>query len=156
MSTQPIKVASEEYTNGSFHLIQSNGPDKRYVVFLNDKVRIRMLLAGFINQSKKEIQVKVRDLDNPDKPIEYSGVLGKSRLHELITKHEDVIFHNGYHELMVRNSDSGDYVAFDEHGLLFIYTTQDYSEILKNLEAEYRQEEKLINEFNHLEFPFCA
>lgn len=149
MSNQPIKAASKEYIKDSFHLIQSNGSDKRYVVSIIEKIRIRTLLAGFINQSEDEIQIKIRDLDNPEKPIEYSGASSKSRLHELMTKHEDVIFHNGFHDLMLRNPDSGDYVAFDEHGLIFIYTNQDYSEILKNLEAEYRPEEKLIYEFNH-------
>ncbi|TRZ42207.1 hypothetical protein [Robertkochia solimangrovi] len=149
MSNQPIKAGSKEFTKEPFHLIQSNGMDKRYVVSLRDKVRVRTLLTGFINQSKNDIQIKIRDLDNPKNPIDYSGSLGNAKLHELMTKHEDVIFHNGYHDLMIRNPDSGDYVAFDEHGLIFIYTNQDYSEILKNLEAEYKPDEKLIYEFNH-------
>jgi len=149
MSNQPIKVASNEFTNEPFYLIQSNGTERRYVVSLRDKVRVRTLLAGFINQSKNEIQIKIRDSDNPEKPIDYSGSLGKAKLHELMTKHEDVIFHNGYHDLMFRNPNSGDYVTFDEHGLIFIYTNQDYSGILKNLEAEYKPDEKLVYEFNH-------
>mgnify|MGYP001208517390 CR=1 FL=1 len=149
MSNQPIKAASKEFTNEPFHLIQSNGTDKRYVVSLRDKIRIRTLLAGFINQSENDVQIKIRDLDNPEKPIDYSGILNKSKLHELMTKHDDVIFHNGYHDLMLRNPKTGDYVAFDEHGLIFIYTNKDYSEILKNLEADYRADEKLIYELNH-------
>jgi len=149
MSNQPIKAVSKEFTKEPFHLIQSNETDKRYVVSLTDKVTIRTLLAGFINQSKNDVQIKIRDLDNPDKPVDYSGLLGKAKLHELMTKHEDVIFHNGYHELMLKNSYSGDYIVFDEHGLIFIYTSQDYSKILKNLEAEYKPDEKLIYEYNH-------
>lgn len=149
MSNQPIKATSKEFTNEPFHLIQLNGTDKRYVVSLRDKVRVRTLLAGFINQSRNDVQTKIRDLDNPEKPVNYSGTLSKAKLHDLMTKHEDVIFHNGYHELMLRNPDSGDCLAFDEHGLIFIYTSQDYSEILANLEAEYKPEEKLIYEFNH-------
>lgn len=152
MTNQPIKTVAKEFTNEAFYLIQSNGMDKRYVVSLRDKIRIRTLLAGFINQSENEIQIKIRDLDNPDNPIDYFGLLGKLKLHELMTKHEDVIFHNGYHDLMLKNSNSGDYIAFDEHGLIFIYTNQDYSEILKNLDAEYKPEEKLIYEFNHLHY----
>lgn len=149
MSNQPIKATSKEFTTDPFYLIQSNGSDKRYVVSLKDKVRIRTLLAGFINQSKSSIQIKVRDLDNPEKPIEYNGELDKSTLHRLMTQHEDVIFHYGYHELMLRNPDSGNYIAFDDHGLVFIYTNQDYLEILKNLGAEYKPDEKLIYQINH-------
>lgn len=149
MSNQPIKAVSKEFTNKPFYLIQSNGTYKRFVVSLKDKVRIKTLLSGFINQSQNNVQIKLRDLDNPKKPIEYSGLLSKSKLHELMTIHEDVIFYNGYHDLMFRNPDSGDYLAFDEHGLIFIYTNQDYSGVLKNLEAEYKSDEKLIYEFNH-------
>jgi hypothetical protein len=149
MSSQPIKAASNEFNIESFYLIQSNGKDKRCVVSLRDKVRIRTLLAGFINQAKNDIQIKIRDYDNPENPIEFSGSLVKSELHEHMKKHEDVIFHNGFHDLMLRIPETGDYVAFDEHGLIFIYTNQDYSEILKNLKAEYKPNEKLIYEFNH-------
>lgn len=149
MNNQPIKAAANDFTKEPFYLVQSNGTDKRYVVSLRDQIRIRTLLAGFINQSKDIIQIKIRDFDNPDTPIDYSGLSSKSKLHELMTKHEEVIFHNGYHDLMLRDPDSGDYMVFDEHGLIFIYTDQDYSEILKNLEAEYRPGEKLIYEFNH-------
>ena len=149
MSYQPIKAAAKEFTNEPFYLIQSNGKDKRYVVSLSDKIRIRTLLAGFINQSTNEIQIKIRDLDNREKPVEYSGMINKSKLHDLMTMHEYVIFHNGYHDLMMKNSDTGDYIAFDEHGLIFIYTNEDYSEFLEKLNAEYKPNEKLIYEFNH-------
>ena len=149
MSDKPIKAVSKDFTTEPFYLIQSNGKDKRYVVSLRDKLRIRTLLAGFINQSKNEIQIKIRDLDRPEKPINYSGKLNKSKLHELMTKHEEVIFHNGHHDLMLRNPDSGDYIVFDEHGLIFIYTNKDYSEVLRNLDAEYKPEEKLIYDHNH-------
>ena len=149
MNNPPIKATSKEFISNPFYLIQSKGADKRYVISLRDKIRIRILLAGFINQTKNEIEIKIRDLDNPEKPIDYFGVLSKSKLHELMTKHEDVIFHNGYHDLILRNPDTGDLITFDEHGLIFIYTTQDYSEILKNLKADYKPNEKLIYELNH-------
>jgi len=149
MDNQPIKAVSKEFTNGPFHLVQSNGADKRYEVFLKDKIRIRTLLAGFINQAKGLVQIKVRDLDDPENPVDYSGELDKSELHRLMTRHEDVIFHNGCHDLILRGPGTGDYVTFDEHGLIFIYTDQDYSKILENLNARYRPDEKLIYEFNH-------
>lgn len=149
MSNQPIKAASKDFTPEPFYLIQKHQEDKRYVVSLKDKIRIRTLIAGFINQASKEVQVKIRDFDNRERPIDYSGSLDKSQLHQLITKHEDVIFHNGYYDLIFRIPETGDHIAFDEHGLIFIYTDDDYSEILKNLKVEYRSNEKLIHEFHH-------
>ena len=72
MGSQPIKAVSKEFTDEPFHLIQSNGSSKRYVVSLKDKVRIRTLLAGFINQSKDEIEIKIRDVENPDNQFDFS------------------------------------------------------------------------------------
>jgi hypothetical protein len=149
MSNPPIKSASKEFTTEPFYLIQTNGDRKRYVVSLKDKLSIRTLLAGFINEASKEVQVKIRDLDNPEKPVEYSGSLEKSDLHQLMTKHEDVIFHHGRHQLMFRIHETSEHVAFDEHGLIFIYTTKDYEDTLKNLNAPFKPNEKLIEEFDH-------
>ena len=149
MSSRPIKSASRDFTKEPFHLVQENGNDKRYVVYLKDKIRIRTLLSGFINQANNEVQVKIRDLDNQEKPIDYSGSLNKSALHKIMTEYEEVIFHNGYHDLMIRNPNTSDYIVFDEHGLIFIYTDKDYGQILMNLEAHHGPNEKLIYEFDH-------
>ena len=108
-----------------------------------------MLLAGFINQTQDEVQIKIRDFDDPEKPVEYSGSVHKSKLHKLMTKHEDVIFHNGNHDFMLRDWNTGEHMVLDEHGLIFIYTERDYAEILKHLDAKYKPNEKLIYEFHH-------
>jgi len=152
MNNLPIKATSREFTKEPFFLIQSNGTEKRYVVSLRNKIRIKILLSGFINQSKNEIQIKIRDFESYDKPIDYIGSLSKIKLHELMTKHEETIFHNGNHVLMLKNSESGDFIVFDEHGLIFIYTNQDYTDILIKLGAKYSPKQKLIYEFNHWHF----
>jgi hypothetical protein len=60
-----------------------------------------------------------------------------------------VIFHDGYHDLMIRIPENGDYVTFDEHGLVFIYSRDNYSDLLKELKLEYKANEKLIYQFGH-------
>jgi len=104
MNEQPIKSFSENNYKSPFYLIQSDGLNKRYVVSIGEKIRIRMLLAGFINKVVQFIDVKVRDLDDPENPVEYKGEIEKSVLHKLMTKHEEIIFYHGFHELMFRNS----------------------------------------------------
>jgi hypothetical protein len=149
MSNRPIKAASAAFTSAPFYLIQASGTDKRYVVSLGDKVRIRTLLAGFVNQAAEAVQVKIRDLDNRDEPVDYYGRVNRSALHSLMTKYEDVIFHDGHHDLMLKVPETDEYVVFDEHGLIFLYTGKDYSEPLDNLHAVYSPNEQLIYEFDH-------
>lgn len=147
--SRPIKSESADSVKDPFYLIQSNGPNKRYVLSLRDKTKISTFMAGFIDETESEVQIRIRDLDELENPTEYSGEANKSRLHEMMAKHDEVIYHHGKYDFMLRNPDTGDYIAFDEHGLLFIYTDQDYSEALDNLGAEHRPDESLIYEFDH-------
>ena len=149
MNSLPIKCTSNNYKKDPFYLIQTNEDGKRYVVSLNDTFRIRILLSGFIDTSKTTVNITIRSLDEVLDWNVYSGKLSRDRLHALITEFEDVIFHNGRHDLIIQNSDSGDYLTFDDHGLIYINTEEDYSDVLKNLGAEHKPDEKLIYQGFH-------
>ncbi len=149
MNNPPIKAASKDFYPQPFYLLQTNGDDQRYVVSLRDKTRIRTLIAGFINQAAVVAEVKVRVFDGDEDFVDYAGLVATSKLHELLTKHEEVVFHNGYHDLMVRQPGTEEILVFDEHGLIFLYTAQAYETTLINLQAEYRPDEQLIYEYDH-------
>ena len=142
------KCSSREGQFEPFYLIQSSDEGKRYVVGLNDKLYVRVLLAGFINASRS-VQLKIVDFDDSENPIDYSGVAKRKSLHKTLDEFEDVLFSNGFFDLMIRNPKSGDYIVYDEHGLIFIYSDKDYSSILKNTGAEFKPDQKLIYEFDH-------
>lgn len=146
---KPIKCASKDFNTNQFYLIQSKGSDKRFVVSFQDGQKIKEFLTSFIDNCSKGIQIKIRDFDDHDNPKDFDGQTTKSKLKTTIDKYEEVIFHDGYHDLMIRRPETGDYIAFDEHGLVFIYTQDNYSEILEKLGLTYKANEKLIYEFNH-------
>ena len=154
MSDQPIKAASREASSQPFYLMQTNGTDKRYIAWLRDKIRIRTLLAGFINQSGSAVDVKIRDFTDSMEGADYQGEVLPSALHQLMTRYEDVLFHNGYHDFMVRIPETNEYIVFDEHGLIFIYSSNDYEKLLADLGASYSPDEKLIYEFDH--WHYCS
>ncbi len=66
-----------------------------------------------------------------------------------MTEFEEVVFHNGYHDLLFQNPDTGEEIMFDQHGLIYMNTNTDYSADLKNLGAEFKQKEKLIFQSFH-------
>lgn len=148
----PIKAQPRKFTKQQFYLIQTNSTEKRFVISITDKLTLRILMAGFINEVKNYIQIKIIDLNNTEKPKVYYGTSDKSKLHKLMTKYEDVIFHNGFHELLLRNPDNGHHIALDEHGLLFVYSNKDYAKILSQLKIEFKPKEKLIYEKEHWHF----
>jgi len=147
MSDSPIKCASKEFKAEPFYILQRNGNDTRYVASWQDKQRIKSFLLYFINASSHDFQIKIRDHDHPELK-EFYGIVGMQQLIETLDLYEDVIFHDGFHELIIRRSD-GEYLAFDEHGLLFIYTGNDYSLVFDKLNLPLKSHEKLIYEFNH-------
>ena len=51
--------------------------------------------------------------------------------------------------VIIQNPDSDDYLTFDEHGLIYINTNDDYSDVLRNLGAEYKPNGKLIYQCFH-------
>ena len=146
---KPIKCASKDFKTDPFYLIQSNGPDKRFVASFQDEQKIKQFLNLFISRTSDELQIKIRDLDDKENPLEFEGQVTISRLKATLEKYDEVFFHDGYHDLMIRLPETGDYMAFDEHGLVFIYTQDNYSDTLESLGLTYKANEKLIYQFDH-------
>ena len=149
LKEKPIKCASMDFKASPFYLIQSNGTDKRFVVSFQDGPKIKEFLTFFIDQTLDRLKIKIRDFDDKENPIDFDGQATKIKLKTSLDKYEEVVFHDGYHDLMLRRPETGDYIAFDEHGLLFIYSNDNYSDILEKFGLSYKANEKLIYEFDH-------
>jgi hypothetical protein len=149
MDTQPIKCASRDFTKSPFYLIQINNSEKRYVVSFQDIEKIRSFILHFAGKAKGDLQIKIRDFSDRGNPVDYTGTVTLEKLKEVLEAYEELLFHNGYHDLMLRLPESGEYIAFDEHGLMFIYTRGEYKPLLESMNIPFKPEEKLIYEFDH-------
>jgi len=148
-SENPIKCASAEYTAKPFHLIQANETDRRYVISFQDIEKIKAFIFAFIDSASEKVAVKLRDNDDPDQPTDYDSDVKPQHLKNVINTFEETVFYDGYTDLMIRLHESGDYVVFDQHGLVFVYTHDDYSEVLQQLENPFNPNEQLIYEVSH-------
>jgi hypothetical protein len=145
----PIKCASNDFKTSPFYLIQSNESDKRFVASFQDSEKIKQFITSFIDNTLDELQIKIRDFNDQENPIDFSGYAKKSQLKITLDKYSAVIIHDGYHVLMLRRPETGDSIAFDEHGLIFVYTQENYSDAFEKLELTYKMNEKLIYQFDH-------
>lgn len=148
-TNKPIKCASRDFKSSPFYLIQSNGSDKRFVASFQDVLKIKEFLTLFIDQTLGELQIKIRDFDDKENPVDFEGKATKTKLKTTLDNYEEVVFHDGYYDLMLRRPETGDYIAFDEHGLVFIYSNDNYSDTLEKFGLSYKANEKLIYEFDH-------
>ncbi|MEJ1240311.1 hypothetical protein WBG78_19370 [Chryseolinea sp. T2] len=143
------KCTSNSYSREPFYLLQADDNCRRYTVQLNDQFRIRILLSGFIESLTAIVEIRIKSYEDPFNPIVYSGNQERSRIQALMTEFEEVIFHNGYHDLIIQDPDAGECIIFDQHGLIYMNTNRDYSDNLGNLGAEFKQKEKLISQSFH-------
>jgi len=149
MPNEPMKCSAAEFRQTPFYVMQTDGNSKRYVVSLRDIPNIKKLLTTFINAAPNPVQIKIRDFDDLEHPVDYVGSVNKAILLPLMTQFEEVIFGNGFHDLMLRNAESEEYVVFDEHELIFIYTDIHCAPMLQHFGAEFLPDEKLTYEYCH-------
>lgn len=152
MTEKPVKCASKEFNVEAFYLIQANRSEKRYVAYFKEAAQIKMFLLGFIDKAQNEIRVKIRDMDDPEHSLDFEGSVDKQKLKNALETFKSLLFYDGYHDLMLRLPETGDYVAFDEHGLIYVYTKADYAPLLNSLGLRYRPKEKLVYQYDHLHY----
>ncbi len=156
-TVKPVKCISDRYESEPFYLIQykyRNGIDyrdldTRYIAWFRNKATIKSFLKDFSNKTNKELQVRITDLANIDSPVSYEGFVAKSTLIDVLEEHAETIFHDGYHELMIKIAESGDYIVFDEHGLIYLYTLYNYRDILSDYKLKYKPDGKFIDQQEH-------
>jgi hypothetical protein len=149
---KPIKCASKYFKTSPFYLIQFSGTDKRFLASFCDKEMIKKFLHLFIDNSVLDLQIRICESDNCESRFDVESQINKSKIKDILDKFENFIFHDGYHDLMIRRPETGDYVVFDEHGLIFIYTNDDYSNILEQLGLTYKPYAKVICQYDHWHF----
>ncbi len=146
---KPIKCASKDFKTSPFYLIQTDGSNKRFIASFQDELKIKQFLTLFIDLTSEFLQIKIRDFDDKENPLDFEGVATKSKLKSTLVDFEELVLHDGYHDLMLRRPETGDYISFDEHGLVFIYSQDDYSDILEGLGLTHNPNEKLIYNYDH-------
>jgi hypothetical protein len=146
---QPIKCTSRHFKQSDFYLLEQNGSDRRFVASCVNSEKIELLIKSFVNECDKDIRVKICDLADQNNPVDIEGVVDKYLFISTFEKYFDLIFHDGYHEIELMNPQTMDLLAFDEHGLLYIYSDQNYSELLENLGLPFKPNESLITNFDH-------
>lgn len=151
MTNRPIKATSSEFNPDDYFLIQTNEDDKRYIISSQNKEKLHKIITDFLEQINDTVQIQLVVINEEDEE-QFFGDLNKNETLTILSKHSEVIFHHGFHDLMLRNPESGDYIAFDEHGLIFIYSNLDFRDYLNKLEIQYLPNEKIIYELNHLHY----
>ena len=146
-----LKAVVDGYNPSPFYFREKYENGHRYVAWSNNLIQLKKVFYGIVSEFPEDIEIllKISFEDEPEKFDRYYGKINKADFLLIIKENELYVFSDGNHQLCVRNPVSGDYIALDDHDILFIYSDLNENiEILKNNEFEERKE-KLILEEGH-------
>jgi hypothetical protein len=79
----------------------------------------------------------------------YYGKTSLSKLERTVKSNEKFLFQDGHIQVSIKRSDTGEYLTFDEHGVLYIYSNSDKFEKLCVKAGFEKKVEKLVSESGH-------
>ena len=149
----PKAVVSGYAPSPFFYAQTSPSGAVRWVAWSGDVEQTRRLVYDVLKQFSPHAQVllKVDKQDVPDGPVwtRYHGEAPLAKVVGAIRDNEPFVFQDGYTQLCVRDDDTGEYIALDEYGLLWIYADDDrFVEVCRRNGFEERPEH-LISDGGH-------
>ncbi len=149
---QHLKSARNDYNPDPFYFFEENETFKRYVVYNPFYDVIKNIFIDIISNYNSEIEILLKDLKDYDETGKkdiiwdhYYTKTTKDKILEALDVHSKYIFYDGYQQLCIRDSITEDYFAFDDHGILFIYSENKLIEdILKKYKIKNSKNELIL------------
>jgi hypothetical protein len=144
-----LKAWAQEYEEGPFYFLQDSAQEKRLVAWSEESSQTKSAFYATLESFPETVEVllKISVGKTPEEKTLWSRYLGEINLWQLIKviqENEKYTFSDGMHQLCIRVPDSNRYLAFDDHGIFFIYEpTSNDVEIFKSLGFEDRYAEPI-------------
>jgi hypothetical protein len=147
-----LKAGVEGYNPNAFFFKQEYSEGTRFVAWTPTLSQLKALVYDILKifASDLEILLKVRIRGKDDEAWNrYYGEIEHSKLTDVLKNNELYVFQDGEHQLCVRDTGSGEYIALDDHDTLFIYSDFEQVMAICKKNGFENREEKLISETGH-------
>jgi hypothetical protein len=156
------KAVAPGYEPASFFFRQFNEElGTRIVVWAGELGQMKRAVFSFLSRFPDEVEVllKVED-ENAERDDgqpcfrRYHGEVRRELLLEAVRHHERYIFLNGHHQFCVRCRESGEYFAYDEDGILWLYpnVADEWVRVLLGNGFSESKPQKLLGAFPHWQY----
>jgi hypothetical protein len=145
-----LKAWAAEYEEAPFFFEEKSQRGSRIVAWSEETKQTQEALFAVIDSLPWDVDILLKVCvghDSKDQPLwsRYHGVVQRSRLVEAIEANEKYIFSDGMHQLCLKDPESDRYLAFDDHGIFFLYSPfPTDSNLFKALGFEERYAEPLF------------
>jgi hypothetical protein len=151
-----VKAWARGYDAQPFYFVETSKSRKRITAWTGDSTQVKTTFHGLLSCFPDEVEVVLKIMFSlaDDEPMwqKYRACVAQSNLVEAVQKNEPYIFSAGMNQLWIRNQETKDYFAFDEHGVFFIYSgSAVFPELLAGLGFQEKYEDPIYSRshFHH-------
>ena len=152
-----LKAWAEEYTEAPFFFEQESKYGPRLVAWSEEPDQTKQAFYAIVERLPQAVEVllKISVGKSPEeKPLwtRYMGTVDRHELVRIVKENETYVFSDGMHQLCLKDPGSDRYLAFDDHGIFFLYLPlSEDMEIFKTLGFENRRAEPIfgVPHFQH-------
>ena len=153
-----IKAWAKDYDEKPFSFVEAAEHGKRLIAWSENEDQIKKAFYGLLDSFPTEVEVLLKislKTDSNEKPLwtRYHGQIDRWKLFKIVSENECYVFSDGMHQFCIKDKDSGRYLAFDEHGIFYLYgPSAEDIKFFEQLGFENRYAEPIfsIHHFQHV------
>jgi hypothetical protein len=150
-SANRLKAWAKDYEEAPFFFVQESEYGKRLVAWTEEAEQAKRAFYGILELLPQCVDVLLKsstgkEADGKPKWARFHGVIDRWLLSRTVQENEIYVFSDGMHQLCVKDPESDHYLAFDDHGIFFVYApTETDAELFRSLGFEPRCAEPIYS-----------
>ena len=149
-----MKSARNDYSENPFFYTEVFEGSPRTIAWDQSTENQKKIFYSLVGLFGDRIDYLFKECTGEDSEYEswvrISGGIYKTDLIHLIEQNEEWFFNDSIFQFCFKNADCKPYVAYDEHGIFFIYDMKECEDLLKKIGLSYSVKE-LISDKSHWE-----
>ncbi|MHC4742312.1 MAG: hypothetical protein ACYS8Z_10390 [Planctomycetota bacterium] len=152
-----LKAMAHGYNPEPFYYKEAGEYGTRFVAWAGKLSQLKELVYSILEGYPEELEVLLsvnedNHEDNSEDWVRHYGDVSKYHLINFVQDNELYIFSGGDHQLCSRRYDTEEYIALDDHGVLFIYSDSEETGEICRANGFEKRHEKLILQASHCHF----
>jgi hypothetical protein len=149
------KAVSPDYNSGPFYFVEASETGEiRMPCWSPDPDPLMEIMLELLKAFPEDVGVLIKarvetssTQPKEDEWLRFFGYCNKRAVQNAVVRFRKFIQCDSTHQFMVRNTDTGEYLAFDDYGILWIYSENPkFKEILQGRGFSEKKGQPLINE----------
>jgi hypothetical protein len=151
-----LKAWASEYGVRPFFFIQTSQARKRVIAWSGDAEQVKSAFYRLLEHFPFDVEVMLKIMfsleDQEPQWQKFHAHVNRTQLIQAVQQNELYVFSDGMNQIWIRDTETKEYFAFDEHGIFFIYSgSTAFSETLTELGFQEKYEDPIYSRshFHH-------